>query len=558
MNSRDGQLRRWWGPALAVALALAGCADPKSPAGAKEPAGPKHALYRGYGFWFQDLTGRFEAAANPKDGPKKYALKRLPDFDPLATDLYQQTVLMLSSSYPMTDLSFGVQASGMLQAVDVIVANSAWVEEFAQNGWLATFDESVYGPMLREAGVEPIRASVPGQRERAIYGIPITRAADFLFYRKGYFKDAAEARRAWLAGMTGAFPAKVPPFIVSDAQDIHRLFLSLVWSIEPDWPRKTADSFNVNTPAARTVLGALRRSAHINARAVAAQRVPFLVDLKRQINTFTAQPRPFDPAAAEMGGAAQPTCWLLSTWAQRILVTPWGPPAPLSDVGILPLTASPAAGRPGVSLAGGKCLVCSRQVESNDPKAGAARDVIRELVRYLLSEKGQRTLVYDQFEIPVRAGLLKSLTEGDLAAVFGSRRDWCDYERYCGEVKAGIRQIDVKSQALGRETLALLSEIGSAMDDPTRVTMRQNPLTIGQCMALDVFLCRMLDPSEAHAHEGVVNQDAEDKFLSGALDRFQRILEAGQRFIAARPGFADESSPGAGAKGEGAGTGEGR
>ena len=128
------------GIVIAAALLFAGCSE--TPEQAPEP---RRALYRGYGFWFQDLAGRFQKAVNPAGQPPRYELIRLPDFDPLASALYQELAVTLSSVYPMTALSFGARASEMLQPMDVAVSNTAWVEEFARNGWLAPFDEAVVG-----------------------------------------------------------------------------------------------------------------------------------------------------------------------------------------------------------------------------------------------------------------------------------------------------------------------------------------------------------------------------------------------------------------------------
>jgi hypothetical protein len=529
------------GCTLALALALCGCG--KAEPGADAPPQPKRAFYRGYGFWFQDLVQRFQKAANPAGQPPRYELIRLPDFDPLAPELYQQTALMLASVYPMTELSFGARASEMLQAVDVLVTNTAWVEEFARNGWLAPFEEPTYGPFLREAGVEPVRAAGKGDDPKSpkIYGIPITRAADFLFYRKSYFKDAAEARRAWAAGTERAFPPRVPPVIAADGQEFFRFFLPLVWSLEPGWPQQTHNTFAVNTPAARTVLGALRRAVRLTSWPSAASRMSYLVDLKQQVNSFTSDPRPFEPQRdAGPLTAPLPTGWMLSIWAQRILITPWGPPVPLGDVGFLPLSATPDASAPGHSLPGGKCLVCSQQLVSPDPGAQAAREVVTELVRYLLSEPGQRALCFDQFEIPARRSLLKSLAEEDVAAVFGSRREWCDYEHYLSEVRGGVRQMDDRSRQLGRETLALLRDIEAAIEDPARLTVRPAGLSINQTTQLDGFLHRVLapaagpadmpDPAQATA---AAVAEAERRFVERSLAELQVLLEAEQRFIAA-------------------------
>ncbi|MBI5396895.1 MAG: extracellular solute-binding protein [Verrucomicrobia bacterium] len=525
---------------LAAALAFTGCGE--SSPGPKETPQPKRAFYRGYGFWFQDLVQRFQKAANPAGQPRRYELIRLPDFDPLAPELYQQTALMLSSVYPMTELSFGARASEMLQAVDVLVANTAWVEEFARNGWLAPFDENTCGPMLREAGVEPVRAAGKGDDAKSlkIYGIPITRAADFLFYRKSYFRDADEARRAWAAGMSKAFPPKVPPIIAADGQEFFRFFLPLVWSLEPGWPQQTHNTFVVNTPAARAVLGAMRRSVRLTSWPSAANRMPFLVDLKQQVNSFTGEPRPFEPRRDEGPLTAPlPTGWLLSVWAQRILITAWGPPAPLADVGFFPLSVSTNAAAPGFSLGGGKCIVCSQQLASSDPGAQAAREVVTELVRYLLSEAGQRTLFYDQFEIPARRSLLKSLKDDDVAAVFGARREWCDYDAYVNEVRGGSRQMDERSRQFGRETLALLRGIEATMEDPARVNVRPAPLSINQTTQLDGFLHRVLAPSagppagDAPPSDAAAMAEAERKFVEQSLAELQVLLEAEQRFIAA-------------------------
>jgi hypothetical protein len=524
---------RLGGVFAAAALLAAGC----SPSPPVEKPGPKQALYRGYGFWFQDLAARFQKAANPAGKPPRYELVRLPDFDPLASTLYQESAVTLASVYPMTELSFGAHASEMLQPVDVAVSNTAWVGEFARNGWLAPFDEAAVGPMLREAGVEPVRAVGPGDDPKSprIYGVPITRAADLLFYRKSYFHDAAEARQAWAS----LFQSKIrdpksrirlPSSIAADGQEFFRFFLPLVWSLEPDWPRQDGGVFTVETPAARRALDALDRLAQIETWPSAATRMDFFVDLKRQMLRFAGEP-----------GAASSSAWLLSTWAQRNLITPWGPPAPLEDISVLPLTVSTNAAAPGVSLLGGKCVICSRPLASNDPGAAAAREVVRELVRYLLSEAGQRALFNDQFEIPARRGLLRTLTEQEVAAVFGSRREWCGYEDYLADVRAGTRRIDDRSLLFARQTLAMLREIEALMDDPARLVVRPNPLSINRSALLDGFLHKALAPKPLTAGaelpglpEAAAVVAAGGASAKDSLAGLQVLLEAEQRFMVPR------------------------
>lgn len=529
---------RLGGVVVAAALMSGGCST--APETAPEP---KRALYRGYGFWFQDLAARFQKAANPAGRPPAYELVRLPDFDPLAPALYQELAVTLSSVYPMTELSFGARASEMLQPMDVAVSNTAWVEEFARNGWLAPFDEAVVGPMLREAGVEPIRAVGPGDDPKSprIYGVPITRAADFLFYRKSYFNNPAEARQAWaslfqpeIRNPRSRIP--LPPSIVTDGQEFFRFFLPLVWSLEPGWPRQISGTFATETPSARRVLDALGRLTRIETWPSAAMRMDFLVDLKRQMLRFAG-----DPASA------QASAWLFSTWAQRNLITPWGPPAPLEDIGVMPLSAAADATAPGVSLLGGKCVICSRRLASGDPEAAAAREVVRELARYLLSEAGQRATFFDQFEIPARRGLLRSLTEQDVAAVFGSRREWCSYEDYLAEVRVGTRRIDDRSWQFARQTLATLREIEALLDDSARLTVRPNPLSINRSALLDGFLHKALAPKPlapgvepAGLPEAAAVVEAGGAPARDSLAGLQVLLEAEQRFMTLRvPAPAD-------------------
>lgn len=540
---------RLGGIVLAVAFVFIGCSKP--PEAAPEP---RRALYRGYGFWFQDLASRFQKAVNPPGQPPRYELIRLPDFDPLASVLYQELAVTLSSVYPMTALSFGARASEMLQPMDVAVSNTAWVEEFARNGWLAAFDENVVGPMLREAGVEPIRAVGPGDDPKAprIYGVPIARAADLLFYRKSYFNNASEARQAW----TSLFQSKIqipksriplPSSIAGDGQEFFRFFLPLVWSLEPDWPRQSGGTVAAETPAARQVLDALGRLVQLETWPSAATRMDFLVDLKRQLRRFAN-----DPAAAQTD-ATQPSAWLFSTWAQRNLITPWGPPVSLDDIGVMPLSVSTNAAAPGFSLLGGKCVICSRQIASDDPGATAAREVVQELVRYLLSKEGQRTMFFDQFEIPARRGLLQSLTELDVASLFGARREWCSYETYLAEVRAGSRRIDDRSLQFGRQTLTMLREIEAIMNDPARLTMRPNPLSISRSSLLDGFLHKALAPKPLMPGvelpglpEAAAVVEAGGASAKGSLTGLQVLWEAEQRFMVPRataPDAAKASSP---------------
>ncbi|MCX6899397.1 MAG: extracellular solute-binding protein [Verrucomicrobia bacterium] len=537
---------RLGGVLIAAALVSAGCS--KAPEPAPEP---RRALYRGYGFWFQDLAARFQKAVNPAGQPPRYELIRLPDFDPLASAFYQELAVTLSSVYPMTALSFGARASEMLQPMDVAVSNTAWVEEFARNGWLAPFDEAVVGPMLREAGVEPIRAVGPGDDPKSprIYGVPIARAADLLFYRKSYFNNATEARQAWMQLFQSKIQSRVretnevnpkskivlPSSIAADGQEFFRFFLPLVWSLEPGWPRQAAGTFAAETPPARQVLDALGRQVQLETWPSAAARMDFLVDLKRQMLRFASE-----PSAAQTNGAS-PSAWLFSTWAQRNLITPWGPPAPLDDIGVMPLSVSTNAAAPGVSLLGGKCVICSRQIASDDPGAEAARETVQELVRYLLSEAGQRTMFFDQFEIPARRGLLQSLKEQDVAAVFGSRREWCSYEAYLAEVRAGTRRIDDRSLQFARQTLAMLREIEAIMNDPARLIVRSNPFSISRSSLLDGFLHKALAPKPPMPGvelpglpEAAVVVETGGASAKGSLAGLQVLLEAEQRFMVPR------------------------
>ena len=537
---------------LAIALPLAGCA--KSPPNTEGSPPAKRALYRGYGFWFQDLAARFQKAVNPPGRPPRYELVRLPDFDPLGPELAQQTAMTLSSVYPVTELSFGSRWSEMLLAVDVIVSNTAWVPEFARNGWLAPFDEKVIGPILREAGVEPIRVVTRGEDPKTapIYGIPVTRSADFLFYRKSYFHNEAEARAAWaslLDSRTQNPKSRIlpAPYIAAEGHEIHRLFLPLVRSLEPDWPVQTNHTFLVDTPAARRVLNALHRSTRLGSWPSAINRMSFLVDLKNRIGNFILSPRAFEPdkPLSELA-----TCWLLSTWAQRILVTPWGPPVPLNDIVFLPLSASADPSAPGNSFVGGKCIVCSRQLASADPGAMEAREVVTELLRYLLSEKGQRVLCADQFEIPARRGVLKSLTDASVAAVYGARREWLDAETFLDQVRSGSRTIDEQSLQLGRETLALLRQIEETIETSSRVAVRSNPLSIDQSMLLDSQLHKVLKTMlRPTAKSGTMPGQptpeeiaARQLFVEGSLRELQVRLEVQQRFLGA-PSNTAQSAP---------------
>ena len=536
---------RLGGVLIAAALVSAGCSEP--------PPAPvsrtKQAFYRGCGFWFQDLATRFHKAVNPDGQPRRYELVRLPDFDPLPSELYQELAETLSSVYPMTELSFGARASEMLQPTDVAVSNTAWVGEFARNGWLAPYDEAVVGPMLREAGVEPIRAVGPGDDPKSprIYGIPIARSADLIFYRKSYFNSADEARQAWVS----LFQSKIRDAksaglqlssIETDGQEFYRFFLPLIWSLEPDWPRQTNGTFAVETPAARQVLDTMSRSMQIETWATAAARMEFLVELKRHVRRFTHVP------LVGQSGAGLSSAWLLSLWGQRILISPWGPPAPLDDIGVLPLSISPSAAAPGFSLLDGKCVICSRQIASNDPGAQAAREVAQELVRYLLSEAGQRAMFFDQFEVPARRGLLQSLTEQEVAAVFGSRREWCGYEDYLAEVRAGSRQMDERSLQLGRQSLAIMREIEALMNDPARLTVRPNPFSINRSALLDGFLHTALAPKPLVPGEESVGLpetaavvEAGGASAKDSLAGLQVLWEAEQRFMVPRGSAPDAS-----------------
>ena len=356
--------------------------------------------------------------------------------------------------------------------------------------------------------------------------------------------------------MTALFQSKIgnpkskialPPSIAADGQEFFRFFLPLVWSLEPGWPRQAAGTFEAETPAARQVLDALGRLVQIETWPSAAARMDFLVDFKEQMRRFASE-----PPAAQTDGASS-SAWLFSTWAQRSLITPWGPPASLDDIGVMPLSVSTNAAAPGVSLLGGKCVICSRQIASDDPGAVAAREVVQELVRYLLSEAGQRTMFFDQFEIPVRRGLLQSLTEQDVAAVFGSRREWCSYEAYLAEVRAGARRIDDRSLLFGRQTLASLREIEAIMNDPARLTVRPNPLSISRSALLDGFLHKALAPKPLMPGvelpglpEAAAVVEAGGASAKGSLAGLQVLLEAEQRFMvprAATPDASKVSSP---------------
>jgi hypothetical protein len=316
-------------------------------------------------------------------------------------------------------------------------------------------------------------------------------------------------------------------------------------------------TFVTDTPAARQVLNALHRSMRLGAWPSAINRMSYLVDLKERVGSFIRTPRAFDPTKPSLDPA---TCWLLSMWSQRILITPWGPPAPLNDIGFLPLSvsANPSAG--GSSLLGGKCIVCSRQLASTDPGAMEAREVVTELVRYLLSEKGQRTLCADQFEIPARRGVLKGLTDASVAAVYGARREWLDLETFLAQVRERSRVIDAQCWQYGRETLALLRQIEAAMETPARVAVRSNPLSIDQSMLLDGQLHKVLKTSVRPpvGKSGAVSAEptpeevaaAREQFVQGSLRELQLRLEAQARFFGlpnnVAPGASSEASTAAG------------
>lgn len=538
MTSLFIQLRsrpRPWLAALAMAAvaALAGCGKRAAP-----PAeGAKVARLRAPGRWLRNLQTDFADYANPSAGPERYRLQRLADFDLLASQLRQETVLTLASAYPTADLPFYADGPGrhaqsvdMLQEVHVLVADAASVREFARNGWLAAFDEDILDS-LNKAGVAPIRALGPGDPEASppVYGIPLTRGADFAFYRKsspscgisdanGTRKDGVISASALLDSTGG---------VATDGQEFWRFFVALVWSVEPNWPAGAKGSFAADTPAARRVLEGLRRSTPLGPLPLAPNRMKFFSYLQACIDSFLG------PAAEPSAATPPSACWLLSTWAQRILIAPWGPSLKLQDIGFLPLTAS--ADAPGCSLETGYALVMTRRLAAGDPAALAAREVAGKLAQYLLSEPGQRALTLDQFQVPARRGILSAMTAQEMAVAFGARRLGLDDRTYHQKLKAGELTLDAESLQFGERSLALLREMEATLDDPGRLRrVGSNPLSMHQCFLIDLMLHNLLarpNPSLPDAPPSPQNT-AE---VARALQQLQDQLEADQRFFSMAP-----------------------
>ncbi|MCX7825034.1 MAG: hypothetical protein N2689_05705, partial [Verrucomicrobiae bacterium] len=127
------------------------------------------------------------------------------------------------------------------------------------------------------------------------------------------------------------------------------------------------------------------------------------------------------------------------------------------------------------------------------------------------------------------------------AAVYGARREWLDMETFLTQVQERSRAIDAQSWQYGRETLALLRQIEAAMDTPSRVALRSNPLSIDQTMLLDSQLHKVLKaairpPSGRGSAASARPTPAEiaaarDQFVEGSLRELQVRLEAQARFF---------------------------
>ena len=519
------------GFAMATAAALAGCGK-----GAEPPAdkGPKVAKFRAPGRWFRDLQADFSSYANPANEPDRYRVERLADFDSMASELRQDTVLTLASAYSTTNLPCYANSPWgealpveMLQEVHVLVVDTACVREFARNGWLTPFDQGILD-LLKETGVVPIRAVGPDDKEIAppVYGIPLTRGADFAFYRKSCFAGSAARANGTRAGdaISPAVLLDSTSRVATDGQEFWRFFLALVWSEEPDWPRQANGAFAVDTPAARRVLEALRRSTQLGPLASASNRMKFSSQFQTCFDSFAG-------TAAGPSAATQPSaCWLLSTSGQRILIAPWGLPVKLSDIGFLPLTAS--VGTAGCSLETGQALVMTRRLSASDRDALSAREVAGKLAGYLLSKLGQRDLVLDQFQVPARPGVLDALTVKEVAAVFGARHAGLDDRTYQKKLKAGELTLDEDSLQFGERTLSLLRQMEKTLNDSASLRLvGSNPLSMHQCSLIDRMLHELLAKPNTHPADGAASPEDANP-VARALQRLREQLEVDQRFVA--------------------------
>ena len=443
-------------------------------------------LLRGPTSWFQDLPTRYSKFANSTNGPALFTLKLQPGFDFLASEACQQTVRTFASVYYTTGLPFASDEPScqwremdMLEDADVLVADSIRVEEFASNGWLAPFDETLTNE-LNKAGVETIRAVGRGDNHAAppIYGIPLTRGADFLLYRKSVFgtNDAA-ASQYWLTNISSS---SGHVGLAADGQEFYRFYLALVWSLEPGWPRQTNGTWMVDTDGARKVLEFLARSTRIGPAATAANRSQVLPYFQRCINRFTRVAGAPDNSLVNADQEMPASC-LLSLWGNRLLFAPWAS-MPLEDIGIMPLSAS--LGGTGSSLSAGKCLVLSRRLNTGDSVTRRKREGVNKLATCLLSKEGQMSLFFEQFEIPARPGLLNEIRPEDVSRAYCNRR----------LLLAGLAA-NKESEQFGSKALPLLRQVESLVRDRSQLHLHLvtvSPLSIQQCSLIDSMLHEVL------------------------------------------------------------------
>lgn len=494
---------------LIISFVLGGCAKVESPTNSP----PTVIRFRGGGFWFRDLEKKFADFST-----KKITIKRLSDLDWSASEQYRQTVLVLSSIYDAgaSKDQAGADEYGTLHdEVDVMITDPSWVPEFARNGWLTPFDEST-AEILREAGVDPIR--VAGKNDSAnappIYGIPITRGADLIFYWKSSFGgDVERARQEWESSITSG--RSLGGGLLTDGQDFYRFFCGLIWSIEPSWPYDSSGKLVVDTPGTRQILTFLMRSTQIERVEPTSSRSEQFSRQRKCFSLFAGCADNAMQAPPSRSGVANANraCWLLSTGAQRMLISARSQLLDaLGDIGVLPLTA--AIKKPGYSLAGGKCLIMPRRLTSTNKNVAGA---IPHLVEYLLSAPGQRDLCLDQFEIPARREVLTKpmITAEEVATVLTKWQQPTSVDK---------KHISQQSD----QVLQLLRDIEKALTDSSKmIIVQERPLSRYEAFAVNQMLCELLARHNNPPGESPVDEKAR---VDNALARLQAILETEHRF----------------------------